>query len=330
LQAVSPVPLKLNGEKALEDLIRQGDWQNLMTYDTLEQAKENGFLYQYEEGTIDFPPTFKYVRVRDSEAISRVMGKQMVHPTANVTREYAKDRDPAWCDRVLVKALPECVIKPLKYSVDDSIMTSDHSPVFATFAMNCVSPPSLDEPFFECDIVVHSLEVIELKASERSTPDPVSQSQIKKKKTVQATYRFGFMDEICRYDFKVGRYKRKSTLHRQKKNVYGSKNPITLGPFITTIQNLSCEYMQVKIRDSDMKYGSAVISLHDVAFNSTPPGGTESIRKTDFSGIMIKRSFPRGRIQGEFSIRWKGILANTTQLRSHKRADKQKDLWGLS
>jgi len=89
-----------------------------LTREMQKQAVFSGF----NEGPIKFNPTYKYE-----------IGN----------REYAeqKSRVPSWCDRVLWKSLPGTYrIHQTNYSCSDSIMTSDHSPVYATFQLKARLP----------------------------------------------------------------------------------------------------------------------------------------------------------------------------------------------
>eukprot|EP01127_Copromyxa_protea_P022884 TRINITY_DN8432_c0_g1_i1.p1 TRINITY_DN8432_c0_g1~~TRINITY_DN8432_c0_g1_i1.p1 ORF type:complete len:1031 (+),score=159.25 TRINITY_DN8432_c0_g1_i1:58-3150(+) len=80
------------------------------------QMKLGNCFSEFQEGDINFIPTYRYDRG---------------------TREWSeeKKREPAWCDRVLWKAVHEEDVTLLEYSATHSMMTSDHSPVRAVFNM---------------------------------------------------------------------------------------------------------------------------------------------------------------------------------------------------
>eukprot|EP00026_Physarum_polycephalum_P003984 Phypoly_transcript_04001.p1 GENE.Phypoly_transcript_04001~~Phypoly_transcript_04001.p1 ORF type:complete len:604 (+),score=58.19 Phypoly_transcript_04001:159-1970(+) len=101
----------------------KGATQKLLDADQLgrERAKHAVF-YSWFEGPILFNPTYKYE-----------IGN----------REYTaeKNRVPSWCDRVLWRSLPGTYrVHQTNYSCTDSLMTSDHSPVFSTFLVKARLP----------------------------------------------------------------------------------------------------------------------------------------------------------------------------------------------
>uniref|UniRef100_A0A8B9D7T1 phosphatidylinositol-3,4,5-trisphosphate 5-phosphatase n=1 Tax=Anser cygnoides TaxID=8845 RepID=A0A8B9D7T1_ANSCY len=94
---------------------------------TLEREKNKVFL-QFREGDISFPPTYRYERgSRDSYMWQKFKTTGM---RINV---------PSWCDRILWKSHPETHLVCNSYGCTDDIVTSDHSPVFATFEVGVTS-----------------------------------------------------------------------------------------------------------------------------------------------------------------------------------------------
>uniref|UniRef100_A0A8C2SUF0 phosphatidylinositol-3,4,5-trisphosphate 5-phosphatase n=1 Tax=Coturnix japonica TaxID=93934 RepID=A0A8C2SUF0_COTJA len=93
----------------------------------LEREKNKVFL-QFREGDISFPPTYRYERgSRDNYMWQKFKTTGM---RINV---------PSWCDRILWKSLPETHLVCSSYGCTDDIVTSDHSPVFATFEVGVTS-----------------------------------------------------------------------------------------------------------------------------------------------------------------------------------------------
>ncbi|XP_071899053.1 phosphatidylinositol 3,4,5-trisphosphate 5-phosphatase 2-like isoform X3 [Anas platyrhynchos] len=127
---------------------------------TLEREKNKVFL-QFREGDISFPPTYRYERgSRDSYIWQKFK-------TTGVRINV-----PSWCDRILWKSHPETHLVCNSYGCTDDIVTSDHSPVFATFEVGVTSqfvpksaPGSSPEPL-AC-IEWESIEVI-VKTASRS------------------------------------------------------------------------------------------------------------------------------------------------------------------
>ncbi|NWX28222.1 SHP2A phosphatase, partial [Notiomystis cincta] len=105
------------------------EFQALLAVDqlTLEREKNKVFL-QFSEGDISFPPTYRYERgTRDTYVW------QKSKPTG------MRINVPSWCDRVLWKSHPETHLVCNSYGCTDDIVTSDHSPVFATFEVGVTS-----------------------------------------------------------------------------------------------------------------------------------------------------------------------------------------------
>ncbi|CAN8235499.1 unnamed protein product [Cochlearia groenlandica] len=72
--------LNLSYEKT-RDLISKREWSNLLEYDQLVKEYKKGRAFDgWSEGTLQFPPTYKYQSNSD---------------------EYTGNRTPAWCDRIL-------------------------------------------------------------------------------------------------------------------------------------------------------------------------------------------------------------------------------------
>lgn len=91
------------------------EYKELMFYDQLYKAKlEKRVFDGFDEGLIDFQPTYKYDSGTDSFDSSE------------------KQRAPAWCDRILWKG--KNVVQDAYSSVME-IRFSDHKPVYATFTV---------------------------------------------------------------------------------------------------------------------------------------------------------------------------------------------------
>ncbi|OXB62674.1 hypothetical protein ASZ78_006493 [Callipepla squamata] len=126
----------------------------------LEREKNKVFL-QFREGDISFPPTYRYER-----------GSRDCYMWQKFKTTGMRINVPSWCDRILWKSLPETHLVCSSYGCTDDIVTSDHSPVFATFEVGVTSqfvpkkaPGSGPEPL-AC-IEWDSIEVI-VKTASRS------------------------------------------------------------------------------------------------------------------------------------------------------------------
>ncbi|NWV26492.1 SHP2A phosphatase, partial [Origma solitaria] len=138
------------------------EFQALLAVDqlSLEREKNKVFL-QFSEGDISFPPTYRYERgTRDTYVW------QKSKPTG------MRINVPSWCDRILWKSHPETHVVCNSYGCTDDIVTSDHSPVFATFEVGVTSQfvpkeaPGSSPEALAC-IEWESIEVI-LKTTSRS------------------------------------------------------------------------------------------------------------------------------------------------------------------
>ncbi|NXV00831.1 SHP2A phosphatase, partial [Cettia cetti] len=105
------------------------EFQALLAVDQLNLEREkNKVFLQFSEGDISFPPTYRYERgTRDTYVW------QKSKPTG------MRINVPSWCDRILWKSHPETHVVCNSYGCTDDIVTSDHSPVFATFEVGVTS-----------------------------------------------------------------------------------------------------------------------------------------------------------------------------------------------
>ena len=107
-------------------------WNQLYKYDQLQTQlrNENSFL-EFMESQPFFQPTYRYAR------------------NENTYPDDAKQRIPSWCDRVLWKSLANESVSQEDYSAVQTVMSSDHRPVYSTFriqAKNQFVPRSIIQP----------------------------------------------------------------------------------------------------------------------------------------------------------------------------------------
>nr|XP_057929529.1 phosphatidylinositol 3,4,5-trisphosphate 5-phosphatase 1 [Doryrhamphus excisus]XP_057929530.1 phosphatidylinositol 3,4,5-trisphosphate 5-phosphatase 1 [Doryrhamphus excisus]XP_057929531.1 phosphatidylinositol 3,4,5-trisphosphate 5-phosphatase 1 [Doryrhamphus excisus]XP_057929532.1 phosphatidylinositol 3,4,5-trisphosphate 5-phosphatase 1 [Doryrhamphus excisus] len=109
--------------------IKQQQYQELLCRDqlTMERNDQKVFLHFAEE-EITFAPTYRFERyTRDKYAYTK----------AKATG--TKYNLPSWCDRILWKSYPLVHVVCQAYGCTNDIMTSDHSPVFASFEVGVAS-----------------------------------------------------------------------------------------------------------------------------------------------------------------------------------------------
>ncbi|XP_055674169.1 phosphatidylinositol 3,4,5-trisphosphate 5-phosphatase 2-like [Falco peregrinus] len=142
--------------------ITKKEFEALLAVDQLNLEREkNKVFLRFSEGDISFPPTYRYERgSRDSYVWQKFKATGV------------RSTSPSWCDRILWKSHPETHVVCNSYGCTDDIVTSDHSPVFATFEVGVTSqfvpkkaPGSSPEPL-AC-IEWDSIEVI-VKTTSRS------------------------------------------------------------------------------------------------------------------------------------------------------------------
>ncbi|KAK0137918.1 Phosphatidylinositol 3,4,5-trisphosphate 5-phosphatase 1 [Merluccius polli] len=109
--------------------IKQQQYQELLGKDQLTMERDEGKVFlHFDEEDISFPPTYRFERdTREKYAYTK----------AKATG--TKYNLPSWCDRVLRKSYPLVHVVCQSYGCTNDIMTSDHSPVFATFEVGVSS-----------------------------------------------------------------------------------------------------------------------------------------------------------------------------------------------
>ncbi|KAF6114231.1 inositol polyphosphate-5-phosphatase D [Phyllostomus discolor] len=123
------VDLPTSEAEAIIQKIRQQQYADLLAHDQLllERKEQKVFLH-FEEEEITFAPTYRFERLtRDKYAYTKQKATGM------------KYNLPSWCDRVLWKSYPLVHVVCQSYGSTSDIMTSDHSPVFATFEAGVTS-----------------------------------------------------------------------------------------------------------------------------------------------------------------------------------------------
>ncbi|XP_049625310.1 phosphatidylinositol 3,4,5-trisphosphate 5-phosphatase 1 [Suncus etruscus] len=109
--------------------IKQQQYPDLLAHDQLLQERRDQKVFlHFEEEEITFAPTYRFERMtRDKYAYTKQKATGM------------KYNLPSWCDRILWKSYPLVHVLCQSYGCTSDIMTSDHSPVFATFEAGVTS-----------------------------------------------------------------------------------------------------------------------------------------------------------------------------------------------
>ncbi|XP_067851638.1 phosphatidylinositol 3,4,5-trisphosphate 5-phosphatase 1 [Heptranchias perlo] len=117
------VELPTQEAENIVEKIKQQQYLELLAKDqlTMEKNDKKTFL-QFQEEEITFPPSYRYDR--DSRDMYNYIKQKATGLKYNL---------PSWCDRVLWKSYPNVHVMCQSYGCTTDIVTSDHSPVFATF-----------------------------------------------------------------------------------------------------------------------------------------------------------------------------------------------------
>ncbi|KAM4045559.1 LOW QUALITY PROTEIN: phosphatidylinositol 3,4,5-trisphosphate 5-phosphatase 2 [Anomaloglossus baeobatrachus] len=190
------------------------------------------------EEEITFPPTYRYERgSRDTYVWHK-------HKPTGVRTNV-----PSWCDRILWKSHPETHMICNSYGCTDDIMTSDHSPVFASFEVGVtsqfVSKKGLLKPSDQAYIEFESVEAI-----------------------VKTASRTKFFIEF--YSGCLEEYKKSSENDSQSidninflKVQWSSRQLPTLRPILSEIEYLQDQHLLLTVKSMDgyESYGECVIAL---------------------------------------------------------------------
>ncbi|KAI3911556.1 hypothetical protein MKX01_035677 [Papaver californicum] len=107
-----------------DELLKNKDWETLLKKDQLMIEQRAGRVFKgWEEGSISFAPTYKYLDNSDQYV-------------AQTSKSKEKRRTPAWCDRILWKGKG---MKQMWYVRGESKF-SDHRPVYSLFSVQLDSP----------------------------------------------------------------------------------------------------------------------------------------------------------------------------------------------
>ncbi|XP_026443466.1 type I inositol polyphosphate 5-phosphatase 8-like isoform X2 [Papaver somniferum] len=109
-----------------DELLKNKDWETLLKKDQLMIEQRAGRVFKgWEEGSISFAPTYKYLDNSDQYVAQN-----------QTSKSKEKRRTPAWCDRILWKGKG---MKQMWYVRGESKF-SDHRPVYSMFSVQLDTP----------------------------------------------------------------------------------------------------------------------------------------------------------------------------------------------
>uniref|UniRef100_A0A667ZQB0 phosphatidylinositol-3,4,5-trisphosphate 5-phosphatase n=1 Tax=Myripristis murdjan TaxID=586833 RepID=A0A667ZQB0_9TELE len=251
--------------------INRKEFEPLLKVDQLNLEREkNKVFLRFAEEEISYPPTYRYERgSRDTYVWQKQKATGM---RTNV---------PSWCDRILWKSYPETHIVCNSYGCTDDIVTSDHSPVFATFEVGVTSqfvskkglPKSSEQAYIEFE----SIEAIV--------------------KTASRTKFFIEFYSTCLEEFKKS-YENDS---QSSDNVnflrvgWSNKQLTTLKPLLSEIEYLQDQHLLLTVKSLDgyESYGECVLALKSMI------GSTAQ----QFHTYLSHRGEETGNIRGSMRVR---------------------------
>ncbi|XP_075704508.1 phosphatidylinositol 3,4,5-trisphosphate 5-phosphatase 2 [Rhinoderma darwinii] len=253
------------------NFISRKEFEPLLKVDQLNLEKEkNKIFLRFSEEEITFPPTYRYERgSRDTYVWHK-------HKPTGVRTNV-----PSWCDRILWKSYPETHIICNSYGCTDDIMTSDHSPVFASFEVGVtsqfVSKKGLLKPSEQAYIEFESIEAI-----------------------VKTASRTKFFIEF--YSGCLEEYKKSSENDSQSidnvnflKVQWSSRQLPTLRPILSEIEYLQDQHLLLTVKSMDgyESYGECCIALKSMI------GSTSQ----QFLTYLSHRGEETGNIRGSMKVR---------------------------
>uniref|UniRef100_A0A3Q3IRW5 phosphatidylinositol-3,4,5-trisphosphate 5-phosphatase n=1 Tax=Monopterus albus TaxID=43700 RepID=A0A3Q3IRW5_MONAL len=251
--------------------INRKEFEPLLKVDQLNLEREkNKVFLRFAEEEISFPPTYRYERgSRDTYIWQKQKATGM---RTNV---------PSWCDRILWKSYPETHTVCNSYGCTDDIVTSDHSPVFATFEVGVTSqfvskkglPKSSEQAYIEFE----SIEAIV--------------------KTASRTKFFIEFYSTCLEEFKKS-YENDS---QSSDNInflrvgWSNKQLTTLKPLLSEIEYLQDQHLLLTVKSLDgyESYGECVLALKSMI------GSTAQ----QFHTYLSHRGEETGNIRGSMRVR---------------------------
>eukprot|EP01100_Stratorugosa_tubuloviscum_P002924 TRINITY_DN1697_c2_g1_i1.p1 TRINITY_DN1697_c2_g1~~TRINITY_DN1697_c2_g1_i1.p1 ORF type:complete len:924 (+),score=364.06 TRINITY_DN1697_c2_g1_i1:53-2824(+) len=228
--------------------IAQNNIQYLCNLEQLNSERNKGNIFSgFNEAPITFRPSYRYDRG---------------------SRKYSeeKNRTPSFCDRILWKSFPSNNINLIEYDACNEIMTSDHSPVYATFRV-FTNFPNLPKQPVGSKVILSDFALFFTKANK---------STMKSNSVAEGSFTITFDMPYLFNGIKVSESVPKFA---QKENEYcpkGIPGPIwsaeqlpELIPMITSMDYVERQHVAIIIKDSHNEIGQGVIPLNG-AIKSEP------------------------------------------------------------
>ncbi|KAL4223420.1 Phosphatidylinositol 4 [Mactra antiquata] len=195
-----------------ENYIKDNNLDKLVALDQLKRAQKEGLmLVGFEEGPLNFKPTYKFNKNSD------------LYDTSE------KQRIPAWCDRILYKAhtdIDGLKLKQRKY-FSPVYSKGDHKPVAAKFDVNLLhykSHPLYKESDHKPMTGAYTVKVFDLEAYPFVNFDPIKKWRYGETESFHYTIRCGIEPDSSPWDY-IGLYQENFKHFDDYKTwVYGKNN----------------------------------------------------------------------------------------------------------
>ncbi|KAM7388680.1 hypothetical protein PAMP_024840 [Pampus punctatissimus] len=223
--------------------IKQQQYQEILSKDQLSMERDDGKVFlHFDEEEITFAPTYRFERdTREKYAYTK----------AKATG--TKYNLPSWCDRVLRKSYPLVHVVCQAYGCTNDIMTSDHSPVFASFEVGVASQfVSKQDPNSAPDGGIQFMNCVATLLTKSKTKFFIEYHSSCLEKTV-----------------KTSEGENKDHLDGSIKVWFG--NQVQLTPIISDPEYLLDQHILicVKSTDCDESYGEGCVALRAAQFSYT-------------------------------------------------------------
>ncbi|XP_061153063.1 phosphatidylinositol 3,4,5-trisphosphate 5-phosphatase 1 [Syngnathus typhle] len=220
--------------------IKLQQYQELLCRDQLNmEINDDKVFLHFAEEEITFAPTYRFERyTRDKYAYTK----------AKTTG--TKYNLPSWCDRVLWKSYPLVHVICQAYGCTNDIMTSDHSPVFASFEVGVASQfVSKRDPN---SAPQGGIQIMNCKATLLT----------KSKTKFFIEYHSSCLEKTVRT------YEGENTAHSDGSIKVWFGNQVELTPIISDAEYLLDQHILicVKSTDSDESYGEGCVALRAAQF----------------------------------------------------------------
>ncbi|XP_072180277.1 phosphatidylinositol 3,4,5-trisphosphate 5-phosphatase 1-like [Diadema setosum] len=247
----------------------------LIDHDQLKIEKDQGHIFvAFDEDEITFPPTYRYE-----------IGHRSVYAYKKVKKTGVRINQPSWCDRVLWKSYPETHVVNTTYGCTTDIVTSDHSPVFATF-----------------DVGISCSTAMPKEQSEGETPGVKIAFTAVDATIITSACSSKFYLEFFSTCLEVKSVKSGHNYLCNQNNTYKETKPSwskeqlpKLSPIVSDMEYLEEQFVLVAIKseDSDESYGEFVISLRN-RFAATP---------VPFKSILTHQGQRTGKVEGMVHVK---------------------------